>query len=85
MRYRKAEVAGELAKRMETVSCRALWQTPAQEAGKVSRTACGTSSRHRALEVGELHRGTGTFEVQKAKVPEGGSDGVIRESLDELT
>ena len=27
---------------------------------------------HRALEVGELHRGTGTFKVRKLKVPKGG-------------
>ena len=40
---------------------------------------------HRALDVGELHRGTGTFTVRKPKVPEGGSDVTIRESPHELT
>ena len=40
---------------------------------------------NRALDVGELHRGTGTFKVRKLKVPEGGSDVAIRESPDELT
>ena len=39
----------------------------------------------RALDVGELHRGTGTFKVRKPKVPEGGSDVTIRESPGELT
>ena len=39
---------------------------------------------HRSLEVGELHRDTGTFKVRKPKVPEGGSDITIMESLDEL-
>ena len=39
----------------------------------------------RALDVGELRRGTGTFEVRKPKVPEGGSDVIVRESPDELT
>ena len=34
----------------------------------------------RALDVGALRRGTGTF-----KFPEGGSDVILRESLDELT
>ena len=40
---------------------------------------------YRALEVGELHQGTGTFKVRKPKVPEGGSDFTIREGPDELT
>ena len=35
---------------------------------------------HRALDVGELHRGTGTCKVRKPKVLEGGSDVTIRES-----
>ena len=39
----------------------------------------------RALDVGELRRGTGTLKVRKPKVPEGGSDVTIRESPDELT
>ena len=73
---------------METVSYRAVRQTSAKEAGQVSRTACGTSSKvdnHRALDVGELHRGTGTFKVRKPKVPEGGPDITVREIPDELT
>ena len=41
--------------------------------------------RNRALDVGELRRGTGTFEVRKPKASEGGSDVTIRESPDELT
>ena len=40
---------------------------------------------HRAMDVGELHRGTGTFKVRKPKVPEGSSDVTVRESPDELT
>ena len=40
---------------------------------------------HRALDVGELHRGTGTFKVRKPKVLAGGSDVTIRESPHELT
>ena len=40
---------------------------------------------NRALDVGELDRGTGTFKVRMPKVPEGGSDVTIRESPDELT
>ena len=39
----------------------------------------------RALDVGELRRGTGTFKVGKPKVPERSSDVTIRESPDELT
>ena len=39
----------------------------------------------RALDVGALRRGTGTFKVRKPKVPEGCSDVTVRESLDELT
>ena len=39
---------------------------------------------HRALDVGELHRGTGTVKVRKPKV-EGGSDVTTRESPHELT
>ena len=38
---------------------------------------------HRALDLGELHRGTGTFQVWNPKAPEGGSDVTIRESPDE--
>ena len=40
----------------------------------------GQSSRF-----GELHRGTGTFQVRKPKVSEGGPDVTIRESPVELT
>ena len=36
-------------------------------------------------DVGALRRGTGTFKVRKPKVPEGGSDVIVRESPDELT
>ena len=39
----------------------------------------------RALDVGALRRGTGTFKVRKPKAPEGGSDVIVRESPDELT
>ena len=39
----------------------------------------------RALDVGALRRGTGTFKVRKPKAPEEGSDVIIRESPDELT
>ena len=39
----------------------------------------------RALDVGELRRGTGTFKVRKPKVPEGRLDVTIRESPDGLT
>ena len=38
----------------------------------------------RALDVGALRRGTGTFQVRKPKAPEGGSDVIVRESPDEL-
>ena len=41
---------------------------------------------HRALDVGALRRGTGTFKVRKPKVPEGDSDVYNQgESPDELT
>ena len=33
---------------------------------------CPNMDNDRALDVGELHRGTGTFKVRKPKVPEGG-------------
>ena len=46
---------------------------------------CPNMDDDRALDVGERHRGTGTFKVRKPKVPEGGSDVAIRESPDELT
>ena len=39
----------------------------------------------RALDVGALRRGTGTLQVRKPKVLEGGSDVIVRESPDELT
>ena len=37
------------------------------------------------LDVGALRRGTGTCQVRKPKVPEWGSDVIVRESPDELT
>ena len=40
---------------------------------------------NRALDVGELRRGTGTLKVRQPRVPEGGSDVIVRESPDELT
>ena len=39
----------------------------------------------RALEVGYLNRGMGTFEVRKPNVPEGCLEVMVRENLDELT
>ena len=39
----------------------------------------------RALDVGSLRRGTGTFQVRKPKVPEGCSDVRVREYPDEWT
>ena len=39
----------------------------------------------RALDVGALRRGTGTFKVRNPKVPEGGSDVTVGENPDELT
>ena len=39
---------------------------------------------HRALDVGELHRGTGICKVRNPNVPEGGSEVTIRESPDVL-
>ena len=39
----------------------------------------------RALDVGYLNRGRGTFEVRKPNVPEGCLDVTVRESPDELT
>ena len=39
----------------------------------------------RALDVGALRRGTGTFKVRKPKAPEGSSDVVVRKSPGELT
>ena len=39
----------------------------------------------RALEVGYLNRGVGTFKVRKPKVPEGCSEVTVRENSDELT
>ena len=44
-----------------------------------------TLDNHRALDVGEPHRGTGTLKIRKPKVPEGRSDVTIRKSPDELT
>ena len=39
----------------------------------------------RALEVGYLNRGMGTFKVRKPKVPEGCPEQTVRENPDELT
>ena len=39
----------------------------------------------RALHAGSLRGSTGTFKVVKPKVPEVGSDVIVRENLDELT
>ena len=39
----------------------------------------------RALDVGSLSRGTGTFQVRKPNVPEGCPEVIIRENSDELT
>ena len=39
----------------------------------------------RALDVGALRRGTGTFKVRKPQVPEGGSDVTVWEGQDGLT
>ena len=55
---------------------------------KVSRTACVNSFKddnERALDVGSLSRGTGTFQVRKPKVPEGCPKVTVRENSDELT
>ena len=38
-----------------------------------------------ALDVGALRRGTGTFKARKPRGPEGVSDVIVRERLDELT
>ena len=40
---------------------------------------------NRALDVGELRRGTGTFKVRKPKIPEGESDVTNQKNPDELT
>ena len=39
----------------------------------------------RALDVGSLSRGRGTFQVRKPKVPEGCPEVIVRENSDELT
>ena len=39
----------------------------------------------RAFDVGSLRRSTSTFQVRKPKVPEGCTDEIVRENLDELT
>ena len=61
---------------------------PVRRAEKVSRIGLREFVRvdnERALDVGAIRRGTGTFQVQKPKVPEGGSDVTVRESPDVLT
>ena len=50
-----------------------------RRAEKVSRTACVVDNG-RALDVGSLSRGTGTFQVRKPKVPEGCPEVIVRES-----
>ena len=69
-----------------------LLQNIVTNLGEVSRKGLTDGLRdfirvdnERALDVGALRRGTGTFEVRKPQVPEGGSDVTVRESPDELT
>ena len=69
-----------------------LLQNIMKDLGKESRKGFTDGLREfsevdneRALDVGSLRRGRGTFQVRKPKVPEGGSDVIVRESPDELT
>ena len=69
-----------------------LLQNNAKDLGKESRKGLTDGLRdfiivdnERALDVGSLRRSMGTFQVRKPKVPEGGSDVIVRESPDELT
>ena len=69
-----------------------LLQNIVKNLGKESRRGLTDGLREfikvdneRALDVGSLRRGTGTFQVRKPKVPEGSSDVIVRESPDELT
>ena len=69
-----------------------LQQNIVANLGKWSRKGLTDSLRdfirvdnNHALDVGELHRGTGTFKDRKPDAPEGWSDVTIRESPDELT
>ena len=69
-----------------------LLQNIVKDLGKESRRGLTDGLREfvkvdneRALDVGALRRGTGTFKVRKPKAPEGGSDVIVRESPDELT
>ena len=69
-----------------------LLQNFVRDLGKESRRGLTDGLREfikvdneRALDVGALRRGTGTFKVGKPKAPEGGSDVIVRESPDYLT
>ena len=69
-----------------------LLQNIVKELGNESRKGLTNDLRdfikvdnHRALDVGELQRGTGTCKVRKPNVPEEGSDVTIRESPEEPT
>ena len=69
-----------------------LLQNTVRNLGKGSRKGFTDGLRefirldtHRALDVGELRRGTGTLQLRNPEAPEGGSDVTIRESPDELT
>ena len=82
-----AEIAGESARGLRRSPTEHCDEPRKGEQKKFSRTACVNSSRvdnHRALDVGELRRGTGTYKVRKPKAPGTGSDAPIRESPDEL-
>ena len=69
-----------------------LSQNIVKNLGKESRKGLTNGLRdfikidnERALDVGYLNRGLGTFEVFKPKVPEGYPEVTVRESPDELT
>ena len=64
-----------------------LLQNIVKNLGKESRRGLTDGLREfikvdneRALDVGALRRGTGTFQVRKPKALEGGSDVIVRES-----
>ena len=82
------EIAGEPARRWRLSPTEHCRRTSVRRAEKVSRNGLREFIKvdnERALDVGAQRRGTGTFEVWKPKVPEGGSDVIVRESPDELT
>ena len=69
-----------------------LFQNIVKDLGKESRKGLTDGLRdfirvdnERALDVGSLRRGTGTFSVRKPKVPEAGSDVTVRENSYEFT